>query len=122
MKAETFDEKFDEGQDVSADLDLDRLSRPGPQHHRVDVELPEWMIDSLDREARAPLLTVAFEPFVRGTSADAGGLSRFWHPQALFDDAPHKQLSTIDGQSGIVVVVHSASSVDWLASHLQSSG
>ncbi len=52
MKAEAFDQKFDEGQeDIIDDLDLSQLRRPSYEKRRVDVAFPVWMIEALDREA-----------------------------------------------------------------------
>lgn len=51
MKAEELDELFDEGQDITTYLDLSTAKRPGHQQRRVNVDFPEWMIQSLDREA-----------------------------------------------------------------------
>ena len=52
MKAKDFDRKFDDGEDVTAYLDLSKARRPGEEQRRVNVDFPVWMIDSLDREAR----------------------------------------------------------------------
>ena len=52
MKARDFDQKFDESEDVTADLDLAKLRRPAQEQRRVNVDFPAWMIQSLDREAR----------------------------------------------------------------------
>ena len=52
MKAETFEAKFDSGEDMTKHLDLSKARRPGQSQKRVNVDFPEWMIDSLDREAR----------------------------------------------------------------------
>ena len=52
MKAKSFDRKFDRGGDVTPHLDLSRARRPGIEQRRVNVDLPAWMIESLDREAR----------------------------------------------------------------------
>jgi hypothetical protein len=52
MKAKTFDKKFDGGEDVSEHLDFSRAVRPGREQKRVNVDLPIWMIQSLDQEAR----------------------------------------------------------------------
>lgn len=52
MKAEDFDRRFDEGEDVTSALDLAGSHRPGHEQRRVNVDFPTWMIDSLDREAR----------------------------------------------------------------------
>ncbi len=51
MKAKRFDQKFDEGKDVSADLDITTLRRPTQEQRRVNVDFPTWMIESLDHEA-----------------------------------------------------------------------
>lgn len=52
MKAEEFDRRFDEGEDVTHVLDLGKAERPGEQPRRVNVDFPAWMVTSLDREAR----------------------------------------------------------------------
>ncbi len=51
MKASDFDKKFDAGEDVSAYFDLKSAQRPGLKAHRVNVDFPSWMVQSLDREA-----------------------------------------------------------------------
>ena len=51
MKTKQFDEKFDRGDDVTKELDLPTATRPGLQQHRVNVDFPKWMVESLDREA-----------------------------------------------------------------------
>lgn len=52
MKARDFDRKFDEGADITGDLDLSKVRRPGQEQRRVNVDFPTWMIESLDREAK----------------------------------------------------------------------
>jgi hypothetical protein len=52
MKASDFDRKFDEGEDVTSDLDTSKVRRPAQEQRRVNVDFPSWMIQSLDREAR----------------------------------------------------------------------
>ncbi|RKZ17490.1 CopG family transcriptional regulator [bacterium] len=52
MKAREFDEKFDRGEDVSSDLDVTEACRRSQKPRRVNVDFPEWMIESLDREAK----------------------------------------------------------------------
>jgi hypothetical protein len=52
MKAEEFDRRFDDGEDISSSLDLASARRPGLEQRRVNVDFPAWMIESLDREAR----------------------------------------------------------------------
>ena len=51
-KAKDFDRRFDEGEDVTRDLDLAESRRPGLEPQRVNVDFPGWMVDALDREAR----------------------------------------------------------------------
>jgi len=51
MKAENFDQQFDDGLDVTASLDLSKAKRVLQAQKRVNVDFPTWMIDSLDREA-----------------------------------------------------------------------
>ncbi len=51
MQAKRFDEKFDAGDDVSADLDLSTARRVPQAQRRVNVDFPTWMIESLDQEA-----------------------------------------------------------------------
>ena len=51
MKAKKFDSDFDSGKDVSAVLDIARARRPLQKQRRVNVDFPDWMIESLDREA-----------------------------------------------------------------------
>lgn len=52
MRAEEFDEQFENGGDVTAALDFSAARRPGLEQRRVNVDFPVWMIESLDREAR----------------------------------------------------------------------
>jgi hypothetical protein len=51
MKAEELDEKFDNGEDVSAYFDLTKARRPNLEPRRVNVDFPAWMVERLDREA-----------------------------------------------------------------------
>ncbi len=52
MKAREFDKKFDKGENISEHLDLSKAKRPGRTQKRINVDLPEWMVASLDEEAR----------------------------------------------------------------------
>lgn len=52
MKAREFDKKFDKGENISEHLDLSKAKRPGRAQKRINVDLPEWMVTSLDEEAR----------------------------------------------------------------------
>jgi len=51
MKAETFDQQFDAGVDLTDSLDMTRARRSSREQKRVNVDFPVWMIESLDREA-----------------------------------------------------------------------
>ena len=51
MKAKDFEQRFDEGVDLTASLDLSKTKRVLQEQRRVNVDFPTWMIDSLDREA-----------------------------------------------------------------------
>ncbi len=50
MKAKKFDADFDDGKDITGALDLANR-RPLQKQRRVNVDFPEWMIESLDKEA-----------------------------------------------------------------------
>ena len=52
MKAEQLDELFDRGEDITPHLDLSTAECPGHKQRRVNVDFPEWMIRSLDHQAR----------------------------------------------------------------------
>jgi len=52
MKARELDERFDAGEDIMEYLDLSSVRRPGLDRKRVGIDLPVWMIHSLDREAK----------------------------------------------------------------------
>jgi hypothetical protein len=52
MKAEEFDEKFEEGVDVSHYLDVLKARRSVQEQKRVNVDFPLWMIRLLDKEAK----------------------------------------------------------------------
>lgn len=53
MKAKTFDEKFDRGEeDIIEHLDLAKAQRAGLSQKRVNVDFPVWMIEALDHEAK----------------------------------------------------------------------
>ena len=52
MKAEDLDRKFDQGENITAHLDLSKAVRPNQTQKRVNVDFPLWMIRSLDKEAR----------------------------------------------------------------------
>jgi len=51
MKAKQFDQKFDEGTDITKNLDLAKARRALQEQRRVNVDFPKWMIERLDKEA-----------------------------------------------------------------------
>ena len=51
MKAEQLDDVFDSGGDLLPHLDLSTARRLNLEQKRVNVDLPIWMIENLDREA-----------------------------------------------------------------------
>ena len=52
MKAKTFEKKFDDNQNILDNLDLSKSRRPNQEQKRVNVDVPIWMIESLDKEAK----------------------------------------------------------------------
>ncbi|MER0169531.1 MAG: CopG family transcriptional regulator [Nitrosomonas sp.] len=52
MKAKKFDTDFDDNKDLTAVLDISQSRRPLQKQKRINVNFPDWMIDSLDREAK----------------------------------------------------------------------
>jgi hypothetical protein len=52
MKASEIEKSFDEGKDISKDLDLSKARRLGLTQKRVNVDFPIWMINMLDKEAK----------------------------------------------------------------------
>jgi hypothetical protein len=51
IKASELDRVFDEGGDITSHLDYSRARRPGLEQKRVNVDFPQWVIDSLDFQA-----------------------------------------------------------------------
>ena len=51
VKAKDFEQRFDDGVDITASLDLTKAKRVLQTQRRVNVDFPTWMIESLDREA-----------------------------------------------------------------------
>ncbi len=50
--AKEFDEAFDNGEDISAFVDYSKGRRPNLEQKRVNLDLPVWMIEKLDQEAK----------------------------------------------------------------------
>ena len=54
MKAEELDRRFDDdGEDVLEFFDVANLKRPGLAKRPVNIDLPQWMLDALEKEAQA---------------------------------------------------------------------
>tara|TARA_R110002167_G_C12512217_1_gene637359 strand:+ start:336 stop:593 length:258 start_codon:yes stop_codon:yes gene_type:complete len=52
MKATELDRKFDENQeDILEHFDLSTATRINYKQKRINVDFPEWVVNSLDREA-----------------------------------------------------------------------
>ena len=55
ITAKEFDKKFDNGEDISEYLDFSKAIRPNTlktETKKVNVDFPEWVIESLDNEAK----------------------------------------------------------------------
>jgi len=52
MKAKKFDTDFDDNKDLTAVLDISQARHPLQKQKRINVNFPDWMIDSLDKEAK----------------------------------------------------------------------
>lgn len=51
MNSSEFDRRFEEGESVLEALDLEAARRPRLEARRVNVDIPLWMVEQLDREA-----------------------------------------------------------------------
>ena len=51
MNVNDFDQAFDNGESIIEHLDTVNLTRPALKQRRVNVDLPQWMIQDLDEEA-----------------------------------------------------------------------
>ncbi len=51
MKTKEIDKNFDEGKDVLEHFDLNSAFRGNFEIKRVNVDFPNWMVQSLDKEA-----------------------------------------------------------------------
>ena len=52
ISVEELDKRFDDGEDVLAYFDLSSARRPGLEPRRVNLDMPDWMIRSLDVQAK----------------------------------------------------------------------
>jgi hypothetical protein len=51
MKAQEFDQKFDDGENITEFLDVAKAKRHQPEQAIVSINLPIWMIELINREA-----------------------------------------------------------------------
>lgn len=52
MKASEFDKKFDRAENISEMLDIKKAKRASQDLKRVNVDIPLWMVELLDQEAK----------------------------------------------------------------------
>ena len=52
MNVSDFDKKFDDGEDITKLLDLKKAERSSQVQRRISLNLPEWMVRQLDKEAK----------------------------------------------------------------------
>ena len=52
MKAEELEQRFDDGEDVLEFFDLANLKRPGLEKKAVKIDLPQWILEALEKEAQ----------------------------------------------------------------------
>ncbi|MBE9230134.1 CopG family transcriptional regulator [Cuspidothrix issatschenkoi LEGE 03284] len=52
MKAEKFDIKFDNDENITEFLDLSQARCPGYEQKRVSIDFPVWMIEALEKESK----------------------------------------------------------------------
>ena len=51
ISAEEFERRFDNGESILEYCDLTKVESAAPEHKRVNVDLPLWMVKGLDKEA-----------------------------------------------------------------------
>ena len=75
--SETFDQKFDDGEDISEFVDWSKMRRPSREVRRVNVDFPSWVVDALDREAeRLGITRQALVKLWIAERLDRAGLTR----------------------------------------------
>lgn len=52
ITAEEFDQRFDDGEDMSEYIDWSSARRPNLELKRINVDFPAWVVNGLDKEAR----------------------------------------------------------------------
>ncbi len=80
MKAEELDELFDNGEDITQYLDMSTLTKNQTQTKKVNVDFPEWVINSLDQEAKRIGVT-------------RQSIIKVWIAERLKEEAGHLQAS-----------------------------
>ena len=83
ITAKEFDEKFDNGEDISKYLDFSKATRPNVLNtdtKKVNVDFPQWVIESLDKEAKKIGVT-------------RQSIIKVWIAQRLKEEATHLQAS-----------------------------
>jgi len=60
MKSEELDRQFDDGKDVLEFFDVANLKRPGLAKRPVNIDLPQWMLDALEKEAQGLGISLQF--------------------------------------------------------------
>lgn len=68
MSAVRLDEMHDAGEDLSAQLDLARGTRPGREVQRVNVDFPVALLHAIDKEAKR--IGVTRQAFIKLRLAD----------------------------------------------------
>lgn len=86
ITAEEFDKKFDDGQDISEYLDLSTairlkdMKKLKTETKKVNVDFPEWVVESLDKEAKKIGVT-------------RQSIIKVWIAERLKEEAEHLQVS-----------------------------
>jgi hypothetical protein len=84
ITAEEFDTKFDNGEDIDEYLDFSTVIRPKDikklktETKKVNVDFPEWVIESLDKEAKRVGVT-------------RQSIIKVWIAERLKEEAEHQQ-------------------------------
>lgn len=52
ITTDELDQQFDDGESIIFHMDLSKAKRPNLEQKRVNLDLPVWMIEKLDKEAK----------------------------------------------------------------------
>ncbi len=86
ITAKEFDEKFNNGEDITEYLDFDAavrlkdVKKLKTETKKVNVDFPEWVVESLDKEAKKIGVT-------------RQSIIKMWIAQRLKEEAGHLQAS-----------------------------